>query len=136
MGDNPDQEVPVKYMLLIHQGTTPLPGTPEWDALSPEEQGAVYASYGEVNATPGLELSGKSLDAVDGVFDLVVANILANTLIELAPLIVSRVKDKLLLAGVLAHQKADVEAAYVKLGLLAEPGAQQGEWVRLDFHRG
>ncbi|EPX57800.1 Ribosomal protein L11 methyltransferase [Cystobacter fuscus DSM 2262] len=90
----------------------------------------------EVNATPGLELSGKSLDAVDGVFDLVVANILANTLIELAPLIVSRVKDKLLLAGVLAHQKADVEAAYVKLGLVAEPGAQQGEWVRLDFHRG
>ncbi|WNG24004.1 50S ribosomal protein L11 methyltransferase [Cystobacter fuscus] len=90
----------------------------------------------EVNATPGLELSGKSLDAVDGVFDLVVANILANTLIELAPLIVPRVKDKLLLAGVLAHQKADVEAAYVKLGMVAEPGAQQGEWVRLDFHRG
>jgi hypothetical protein len=54
MGDNPDQEVPVKYMLLIHQGTTPLPGTPEWDALSPEEQGAVYASYGEVNAAPGV----------------------------------------------------------------------------------
>ncbi|OJH42132.1 50S ribosomal protein L11 methyltransferase [Cystobacter ferrugineus] len=90
----------------------------------------------EVNATPGLELSGKSLDEVDGVFELVVANILANTLIELAPLIVPRVKDKLLLAGVLAHQKADVEAAYVKLGLVAEPGAQQGEWVRLDFHRG
>jgi ribosomal protein L11 methyltransferase len=90
----------------------------------------------EVNATPGLELSGKNVDALDGAFDLVVANILANTLIELAPLIVPRVKDKLLLAGVLAHQKADVEAAYVKLGLVAEPGAQQGEWVRLDFHRG
>ena len=39
----------MKYMLLIHQGTTPLPGTPEWDALSQEEQGAVYASYGEIN---------------------------------------------------------------------------------------
>ena len=54
MGDNPDQEVPVKYMLLIHQGTTPLPGTPDWDALSPDEQGAVYASYGEINSTPGV----------------------------------------------------------------------------------
>jgi hypothetical protein len=43
----------MKYMLLIHQGTTPLPGTPEWDALSAEEQGAVYASYQEVNQTPG-----------------------------------------------------------------------------------
>jgi ribosomal protein L11 methyltransferase len=36
---------------------------------------------------------------------------------------------------VLAHQKADVESAYVNLGLVPEPGAQQGEWVRLDFHR-
>jgi hypothetical protein len=44
----------MKYMLLIHQGTTPLPGTEAWDALSAEEQGAVYASYQEVNQTPGL----------------------------------------------------------------------------------
>jgi hypothetical protein len=43
----------MKYMLLIHQGTTPLPGTPEWESLSAEEQGAVYASYQEVNQTPG-----------------------------------------------------------------------------------
>ncbi|PTL82262.1 50S ribosomal protein L11 methyltransferase [Vitiosangium sp. GDMCC 1.1324] len=87
------------------------------------------------NGTPEVELSGKELTAVEGTFDLVVANILANTLIELAPLIVPKVKDKLLMAGVLAHQKAEVEAAYVKLGLVPEPGAQQGEWVRLDFHR-
>jgi ribosomal protein L11 methyltransferase len=89
----------------------------------------------ELNGTPEVELSGKELTAVEGTFELVVANILANTLIELAPLIVAKVKDKLLLAGVLSHQKADVEAAYVNLGMVAEPGAQHGEWVRLDFHR-
>ena len=44
----------MRYMLLIHQGSTPLPGTPEWDALSQEEQGAVYAAYGEINQTPGV----------------------------------------------------------------------------------
>ena len=44
----------MKYMLLIHQGSTPLPGTPEWEALSPEEQGAVYAAYGALNETPGV----------------------------------------------------------------------------------
>jgi len=43
----------MKYMLLIYQGATPLPGTPEWDALSQEEQGAVYAAYGTLNQTPG-----------------------------------------------------------------------------------
>ncbi len=44
----------MKYMLLIHQGTTPLPGTPEWEELSPEEQGQVFAAYKEVNETPGM----------------------------------------------------------------------------------
>ena len=43
----------MKYMLLIYQGATPLPGTPEWTALSQEEQGAVYAAYGTLNQTPG-----------------------------------------------------------------------------------
>ena len=44
----------MKYMLLIHQGTTPLPGRPEWDALPAEEQNAIYADYQAVNGTPGV----------------------------------------------------------------------------------
>ena len=45
----------MKYMLLIHQGTTPLPGTPEAGTSSPsEEQGAVYADYQGINETPGV----------------------------------------------------------------------------------
>jgi hypothetical protein len=44
----------MKYMLLIHQGTTPLPGTDAWEALTPEQQGAVYAAYQEVNQTAGM----------------------------------------------------------------------------------
>jgi hypothetical protein len=54
MSDHPDEEDAMKYMLLIHQGTTPLPGTQEWDALSDEEKGAVYADYKAINETPGL----------------------------------------------------------------------------------
>ena len=54
----------MKYMLLIHQGTTPLPGTDEWNALSPEEQGAVYASYQEINQTPGVT-PGERMDGPD-----------------------------------------------------------------------
>ena len=45
----------MKYMLLIHQGSTPTPNDPEaWNALPAEEQQAVYAAYGEINATPGV----------------------------------------------------------------------------------
>ena len=43
----------MRYMLLIHQGSTPLPGTDAWNALSQEEQGQVYAAYKAVNETPG-----------------------------------------------------------------------------------
>jgi hypothetical protein len=43
----------MKYMLLIYQGTTPLPGTDAWEQLSPAEQGQVYADYQAVNETPG-----------------------------------------------------------------------------------
>jgi hypothetical protein len=44
----------MKYMLLIHQGTTPLPGSPEWDRLSEDEQRAVYSDYQAINQTPGV----------------------------------------------------------------------------------
>jgi hypothetical protein len=44
----------MKYMLLIHQGTTPLPGSDAWDSLSDEEKGAVYGAYRQINETPGV----------------------------------------------------------------------------------
>ncbi len=44
----------MKYMLLIHQGDTPTPGTEAWDRLSQAEQQAVYAAYGSINQTPGV----------------------------------------------------------------------------------
>jgi hypothetical protein len=44
----------MKYMLLIQQGDTPLPGTEEWDRLSDDEKKAVYADYQAVNQTPGV----------------------------------------------------------------------------------
>jgi hypothetical protein len=44
----------MKYMLLIQQGDTPLPGSPEWERLSEDEQKAVYADYQAINETPGV----------------------------------------------------------------------------------
>jgi hypothetical protein len=48
------KEDAMKYMLLIHQGTTPLPGTDAWERLSASERGAVFAGYRAVNETPGM----------------------------------------------------------------------------------
>jgi hypothetical protein len=45
----------MRYMLLIHQGTTPTPDDAEaWGRLSEEERGAVYAGYKAINETPGV----------------------------------------------------------------------------------
>jgi len=45
----------MKYMLLIQQGDTPTPYSPEaWGRLSEDEQKAVYDAYKEINETPGV----------------------------------------------------------------------------------
>ena len=45
----------MKYLMLIHQGDTPTPNSPEdWARLSEEEQRQVYADYQAINQTPGV----------------------------------------------------------------------------------
>jgi hypothetical protein len=44
----------MQYICLIYQGSTPLPGTPEWEALPETEQKQIYADYGALNETPGV----------------------------------------------------------------------------------
>jgi hypothetical protein len=45
----------MKYMLLIQQGDTPTPQSPEaWERLSEDEQKAIFADYQAINETPGV----------------------------------------------------------------------------------
>ncbi len=44
----------MKYVLLIYQGTTPVPGSDRWKALSDADQKKIYADYAEVNRAEGL----------------------------------------------------------------------------------
>jgi hypothetical protein len=45
----------MKYVLLVYQGTTPLPSSPEaWATLTSDEQHAVYADYKAINHTAGV----------------------------------------------------------------------------------
>ena len=45
----------MKYMLLIHQGSTPTPRDPEaWAELPKDEQQAVFADYKAINETSGV----------------------------------------------------------------------------------
>lgn len=44
----------MKFVLLVYQGNSPIPGSDRWQALSEAEQRQIYADYAAVNDTPGL----------------------------------------------------------------------------------
>jgi hypothetical protein len=112
----------MKYMILIHQGTTPLPGTPEWDALSDEQRQQVYADYGAVNATPGLT-PGERMGAPDTATTVRVAD--GNALTTDGPF----VETKEALGGYAFFEGPDLDAA---IELAAKiPAARMGGAVEI-----
>jgi ribosomal protein L11 methyltransferase len=84
-----------------------------------------------------VEISGTPLEGMDGRYDLVVANILANVLVALAPAIAARTAPggEVVLAGVLQPQEAEVRDAFVRQGLDPLPGERREEWSLLRFRR-
>jgi len=64
----------MKFVLLVYQGSTPIPGSDRWQALSEAEQKAIYADYAALNKTegvaPGLPLgrpdSARTVQVRDG----------------------------------------------------------------------
>jgi hypothetical protein len=112
----------MKYMLLIHQGDTPLPGSPEWDRLSPEEQNAVYSDYQAVNQTPGVT-PGLWLQPPEAATTVRVED--GNTLVTDGPFVA--VKEAL--GGYLVFEADDLDAA---IGLASRiPAARMGGAVEV-----
>lgn len=72
-----------------------------------------------------------------GCFHEIVANIQANPLIELAPMLAGRLRGegRLVLSGVLLEQKRAVGTAYVAQGLRMVDAREAGEWCLLVFAR-
>jgi ribosomal protein L11 methyltransferase len=70
-------------------------------------------------------------------FGIVVANILLNTLVELAPRLAGKVAPggRLVLSGLLADQGGEAEAAYAALGLRPRDRLVRDGWVRVELER-
>ena len=95
----------MKYMLLIHQGTTPTPNDPEaWGRLSEDEQRQVFADYQGINETPGVE-SGVQMQPPDTATTVRVAD--GKTLTTDGPF----VETKEALGGYLFFEADDLDAA-------------------------
>lgn len=80
--------------------------------------------------------SGTDLKDVPGRFDLVIANIIHDTLVFLAPHLMEKMKSGgyLILAGILAgEQEKNIITVYTGLGLRHLATSQNDEWVALLF---
>ncbi len=94
----------MKYMLLIHQGATPTPGSDEWESLSEDEKGAVYGAYRAINETPGVS-PGLQLQAPETATTVRVPD--GKTLITDGPF----VEIKEAIGGYLLFEAEDLDAA-------------------------
>ncbi|HZB85710.1 MAG TPA: YciI family protein [Gaiellaceae bacterium] len=95
----------MKYMLLIQQGTTPTPYSPEeWERLSEDEQKAIAAAYMAINETPGVS-PGLQLQAPETATTVRVED--GKTLTTDGPF----VETKEALGGYLFFEAADLDAA-------------------------
>ena len=86
-----------------------------------------------LNKVAGLTLGIGSVDELQGQYDMVLANILAAPLKDMAFLLVAKCKPKacLVLSGLLVTQADDVEAAYMAQGLASARRVVDGEWCAL-----
>jgi hypothetical protein len=95
----------MKYMLLIHQGSTPTPRDPDaWATLSEDEQKAVYADYQAINETAGVT-PGFGLDAPETATTVRVQD--GKTLTTDGPF----VETKESIGGYLVFEADDLDAA-------------------------
>lgn len=101
-------------------------------ALDAARQGAA------LNGIPGVEWRlAPDPSAVPGLFRIVIANILLNTLEDLAPAIASKVAPggRLVLSGLLLAQAEAAERAYVAEGLQPFARTEREGWVRVELSR-
>ena len=108
----------MKFMLLIHQGTTPTPQDPEaWGRLTEEERKAVFADYMAINGTPGVT-SGQQLQSPEMATTVRVQD--GKTLTTDGPF----VEMKEALGGYLFYEAEDLDAAIALAARI--PAARMG----------
>lgn len=90
-----------------------------------------------LNKAEGLELTDKPLERLGGEFDVVVANLYAGVLVQLAPRLAARLAPEgfLAVSGILAPQASEVAQAFAREGLKAAGRRTSGEWVLLRYER-
>lgn len=85
-----------------------------------------------------IELGTTPLEALDGTFDVILANILAEELVRLAPDLSRRAKagGVVILSGILAEKEALVRDGFKDEPLEYQDTLRDGDWVALRYRKG
>jgi hypothetical protein len=113
----------MKYVLLIHQGTTPTPESDAWNELSENEQKQVYADYQALNQTPGVTPNDARLDSPETATTVRVQD--GKTLTTDGPFV--SVKEAL--GGWLTYEADDLDAAIELASRI--PAARMGGGIEI-----
>jgi hypothetical protein len=94
----------MKYLLLIHQGTSPTPRNEGWETLTEDEKSRVYADYKALNETPGVS-PGLQMEEPDAATTVRVED--GKTLVTDGPF----AETKEAIGGYLIFEADDLDAA-------------------------
>lgn len=114
-------------------------GAPKIDAVDIDPQAVAIAV--ENCSMNGVEdqvcCSATPLEQLGGDYNIILANILAEELVRLAPAIVSRLKPggSLILSGILAEREELVREGFAPFPLVFEASLAAGEWRCLHYRR-
>ena len=113
----------MRYMLLIHQGTTPTPYSPDaWAQLPEDERNAIANDYRALNETPGVT-PGEQLQPPEAATTVRVED--GRTLVTDGPFVA--VKEAL--GGWLTYEADDLDAAIELASRI--PAARRGGAVEV-----
>lgn len=135
---------PPKTVLDVGTGTgilamaAALFGAQEVLAIDNDPEAVVVAEENILRngLAPTIKANGVALEDIPRQFDLVIANIIHDTLIDLAASLAARLaaNGRLILAGILTGPQTDsIRAAYNALGLKHQETRSEGEWSALLF---
>jgi len=92
----------------------------------------------ERNHVSNVAIVTGTLESAESTFDLILANIQADVLCDLAPAMAAKLapEGRVILSGILCDQSDDVLAAYARAGFGLDTQKEEGEWTGLLLHKG
>ncbi|MEN8135265.1 MAG: 50S ribosomal protein L11 methyltransferase [Thermodesulfobacteriota bacterium] len=104
----------------------------------PEAVTAARNNIAANNLSDQIEADSTDLDELSGPYDLIMANIIHNTLVEMAPTLARLLSSDgiLIMAGILKGEQAEnISDIYSNNGLIRQKEQSSGEWSALSFRK-